>query len=231
MLNKDIKSMDPIWEKIHKEGWGRYPSEDLVSFLCRYKKNSPDFKKHNKILDIGCGAGANTKMMIDEGFDVFALDGSKHAITNAKKLIYPRKAKFFVADFLDIDNLFAPDFFDIICDSVSIYANSTANINLILKKVAAILNKNGYFYSSCFSKLSIGQEKGKEIEKDTFIDAPSGVFKNRGLSHFYSEKSVRNLYGKYFKIESLDTSYQTLYNRTAKIGKFVLICRKKSNAQ
>lgn len=166
-------------------------------------------------------------MMADEGFDVFALDGSKYAIANAKKFIRPRKAKFFVADFLDIDNLFAPNFFDIICDNVSIYANLPADINLILKKVAVILKKNGRFYSSCFSSQSTGYGQGKKIEKDTFTDIPVGIFKGRGLSHFYSEKSARNLYGKYFKIKSLDINQQTSYNQTVNNYQFVLLCRKK----
>lgn len=223
--NKKI-SMDPIWDKIHNGGWGKYPSESLVRFLCRYKNTTQNFKKVNKILDIGCGGGSNTKMMLAEGFDICAIDGSKEAIKRAKAFV-GSNVKFVSADFFDIKNFFLENYFDIICDNVSIYANTLDSIENILKIASDVLKKDGLFYSVCFSTKTSGFGSGKKIEPRTFTNIQKSPFKERGVTHFYTEKELRKIYGKFFRIESFDTECYTEYNGKNKIFKFVVICRKK----
>ena len=46
------------WDKIFKDNeWGKYPCEELIRFISRkfHGKN----RKIIKILEVGCGAGAN----------------------------------------------------------------------------------------------------------------------------------------------------------------------------
>lgn len=72
------KSIDPIWEKIHSsQKWGMYPPEHIIRFIARnyYSKD----RSQTKILDFGCGQGANTWYLAREGFDVYAFDGSESA--------------------------------------------------------------------------------------------------------------------------------------------------------
>ena len=42
-------------------------------------------KKRLKILEVGCGTGANLSFFIEEGFNTYGIDGSKVAIKLAKK--------------------------------------------------------------------------------------------------------------------------------------------------
>ena len=73
------KTFDEIWEDIHKnKEWGRYPSEEVIRFVARNYYNQDRDKV--KILDFGCGAGANTWFLAREGFDTYAFDGSKTAV-------------------------------------------------------------------------------------------------------------------------------------------------------
>lgn len=226
-LIKDKSSMDPIWNEIHRGAWGKYPSESLVRFLCRYKKAESDFINKNKILDLGCGGGANTKMMLAEGFDVCAVDGAKEAVNHAKVFVGSKKVKYYSADFLGIEPIFAKNYFDIVCDNVSIYANTLANIENILGIISKIIKKNGLFYSSCFSTKNSGFGLGKKLETGTYADVSEGNFKGRGLVHFYTEKELRRIYGKFFEIKSFDTEYYTEFNGQNRVYKYVLICRKK----
>ena len=84
------------------------------------------------------------------------------------------------------------------------------------------------FYSSCFSTGTLGHGLGKKLEPGTFTDIRKSIFfKDRGLAHFYTENELRRIYGKFFKIESLDIDYHTEFNKQNMVSMFVLICRKK----
>ena len=70
---------NPIWEEIFSsQEWGKYPGEPLIRFVAKnfYKLNRSEFK----ILELGCGPGANLWFCAREGFNVFGIDGSNKAI-------------------------------------------------------------------------------------------------------------------------------------------------------
>ena len=69
------------WEKIHSSReWGGYPSEHVIRFIARNYYNKK--RAEVKILDFGCGSGANTWFLAREGFDTYAFDISESAINN-----------------------------------------------------------------------------------------------------------------------------------------------------
>ncbi|MFA6322235.1 MAG: class I SAM-dependent methyltransferase [Candidatus Buchananbacteria bacterium] len=207
-MPKKISSIDPVWNRLHKNGWGKYPSESLVRFLCRYKNNTKDFENKNRILDLGCGGGANTKLMVNEGFRVHALDGAAEAIKNAKKNVKSRQAKFFVSDFLNLGEVCDDNYFDLVCDNFSIYANSIDHIKQILFLVHKILKHDGLFYSAVFSNQTT-------------------PFKNRGTAQYFTASAVKKLYGQYFQVLSLDRLMYTEFDRQRTIDEFILICKKR----
>ena len=85
MKKKIIDQTKDYYEKNFKK-YGlsfqrKYPNEELCRFIGRtfYKKN---YKKKGeiKILEVGCGSGANLKMLLNEGFNAFGLDISEKSI-------------------------------------------------------------------------------------------------------------------------------------------------------
>lgn len=97
------KTFDNKWEELHKErAWGEYPSEDVVRFVARnyYDKERASIK----VLDVGCGQGANTWYLANEGFDAYGFDGSKSAIIKARKRLNEKNlnAELIVADAADL---------------------------------------------------------------------------------------------------------------------------------
>ena len=73
-----IKTIKDKWNTHHAEErlQAKYPNEHVVRFV--FTQFSQDLAKRSciKILDLGCGVGANTVFLSKEGFQVFATDAS-----------------------------------------------------------------------------------------------------------------------------------------------------------
>ena len=55
----------------------RYPNEWLIQFLAsRYFRFSEVDRKSIRVLEVGCGSGANLWVMAKEGFSTHGMDGS-----------------------------------------------------------------------------------------------------------------------------------------------------------
>lgn len=75
------------WNNVHAERpWGRWPSTRFVEWAMRRFGNVPDRRKV-RFLEIGCGAGAQLRFLSAEGFTVHGIDGSRHAIQQAAKVV------------------------------------------------------------------------------------------------------------------------------------------------
>lgn len=85
------------WDAVHAQRqWGEYPSEHLVRFVARhYGVSRADIVRRGDVrfLDLGCGAGANTWFLLDQGFAVDAVDLTAEAIERARRTCRRRSAK------------------------------------------------------------------------------------------------------------------------------------------
>ena len=91
-----------IWEKNYKKGrYNKYPFDEIVSFILSYFKKN---RNKTRILDLGCGGGNNTKFLVDEKFDTYAVDGSSESLSLTKKLLKNKfnKKKMIVSEFKKI---------------------------------------------------------------------------------------------------------------------------------
>ncbi len=188
--------MDEIWERIHSEReWGKYPSEIVIRFIARNYYGSPERSKV-KILDFGCGAGANTWYMAREGFDVYAFDGSSSAVKRVEKYLEAERlnAKLSVQDGINIQ--YPDDFFDAVVDNVCIYANPYDKICIMYQNVFRVLKPGGKMFTAVFGKKTTGYGLGKMLEKDTFTEITDGPLSDRGISHFYDMDSFKTVLTK-----------------------------------
>lgn len=187
------KSFDNTWEEIHKsQEWGKYPSEDIIRFVARNYYNKE--RKNIKILDFGCGAGANTWYLAREGFDTYAFDGSVSAVKKAKSYLAKEnlEAHFEVADALDIS--YENNFFDCIIDSAVVYANTIKNITDMYKKIYDLLVPAGkLFATGLFTPNTAGYGTGILLEKNTFKDLTEGALAGRGTVHFFEKEEILEL--------------------------------------
>ena len=66
----------------------RYPNEELVRFMARHFFHVPVHSRRDiSVLEVGCGTGANLRMIAQEEFDTYGLDLSEQAVTIAQLFV------------------------------------------------------------------------------------------------------------------------------------------------
>jgi SAM-dependent methyltransferase len=206
-VNKVDNNYYQHWnEKFLAGEWGRYPPEDLVRFIGRNFKKT--VRSQIRILEVGCGPGANIWFLHREGYDVAGIDGSPAAIEQVKQRIQRESAglntktpDMKVGNFANLP--WEDNSFDVVVDVFAIYANTVEVIDRTLSEVHRVLKPGGRFYSKMWGTQTTGFGLGQEIEKHTFKDIPSGPCFNMGVSHFFDEAEIQARFSS-FQIDSID---------------------------
>ena len=186
--------MDQIWEDIHaSREWGRYPGEHIIRFMANnYGKSGKD-RSLVKVLDFGCGQGASTWYLSREGYDTYAFDGSESAVIKTRKRLEEEHLHAKVECMNGTELEYPEAFFDAVIDNACVYANRIADIKKMYRMIHAILKEGGKLITVCFGDETDGVKSGEEIEPHSFTGIQEGVLKERGLSHIFSEKELKDL--------------------------------------
>lgn len=148
----------------------RYPNEALIQFFAEHYFHLPREKRKNcRVLELGCGSGANLWMIAREGFSVFGIDIAETGIELCEKTM---KAWGVSAD-LRVGNIkkldFKDNYFDAIVDTVSIQHTDMAGHIKTFKEARRCLKKGGRFFSWHIGakSISFSDGGGKHIDKLT----------------------------------------------------------------
>ena len=99
-------------------------------------------QKGNKILDLGCGVGRDSKMFLQNGFDVNSINGSSELCKIASKNIgKPVKQMLF-------QDLTEASIYDGIWACASLLHLSLDELKTVLPKICKALKEDGIFYCS-----------------------------------------------------------------------------------
>lgn len=222
-----MSSFDHEWEKVHQQKtWGRYPSEEVIRFVARnYFAGN---RSTTRILDLGCGGGANSWFLSREGFQTFAFDGSLSALQKCNQLLQSanEKAGLFQADAAALPISSAS--FDAIIDSAAISANSISGIEKILSEAYRILKPGGKLFSTgLFSREISGYGTGQKIEDNTYRNLSTGPVANIGTIHFFDREEIEKLFETAgFHQLCIDTLRRTDLNETQIISYFLVTAQK-----
>lgn len=213
---------DNIWEQIHSQrSWGKYPNEELVRFIGRnFLKIPREERKSIKILELGCGQGANLWFLAKEGFDVYGVDISPSAIIKTKDYMEKewgiRSIKLLVQDIRDL--LFKDEMFDVVIDPSAIWYVSYTDHKKVYNKIFRLLKPRGYFWSFHIAEDSWGYGTGNLIDYKTFDNIAEGPLQSQGTTCMLSDKDIELLLeGAGFKVISIERHLRTLENQHKKI--------------
>ena len=223
--NCDSSTWSAVWEQIFaSRPWGKYPPEHVVRFVARNFYRVPD-RANTRLLEIGCGPGANIWFMAREGFSVSGIDGSKTAIKLAGERLASEglSADLVVGDYV---NLPWPDsVFDGAVENVSLYCNPLASVKAALREARRVLKPGAPFQSSFFTDRTWGYGLGRMVEPNCYTDIPEGPLAQSGYSMFLNRESVRELFGIFSDVAVERTSW-TMEREERLIEQFVITCRK-----
>ncbi|MGG3887909.1 class I SAM-dependent methyltransferase [Metabacillus fastidiosus] len=171
-----------------------WPWSDLVSYVMRYAK--PD-RKDFKVLELGCGAGANIPFFLNLGVEYYSVEGSQYIVNQLLEKYPLLKGNIIAGDFTKYLPFNMQ--FDLIVDRGSLTCNSTESIKNTLEQVEGKLKQGGFFIGiDWFSTEHSEYERGKVSEdsftKNGFLDGP---FANTGNVHFSSKEHLRDLFKGY----------------------------------
>jgi SAM-dependent methyltransferase len=221
----DNSTWDPIWEKVFSEQeWGRYPGESLIRFIAKnfYKTE----RNQIKLLEIGCGTGANIWFMSRENFSVFGIDGSKTAIKKAYDIL---KKDNLAAELTvgDINCLPYKDcFFDAVIDVECICCNRKEDSVRILGEINRVLKPSGYLYSRTFTEEMYVGRKNSNLSKFEYTEISDGPLQGKGFVRLIDKLTIPELYGKLFNVVSIDKLEATHNNNELRTSEWIIISQK-----
>jgi SAM-dependent methyltransferase len=166
----------------------------------RHKPKNKSFK----VLELGCGAGANIPFFTSLEADYYAVEGSRSIVGKLHNKFPQLKNNIFVGDFSD----FIPDIrFDLIVDRASLTCNHEESIIRCLKKCYESLNIGGkYIGVDWFSTHHSDYLKGTQAEDIwTKKDMVGSGFEGTGRVHFSDQNHLMELF-KEFEVKTLSHS-------------------------
>jgi SAM-dependent methyltransferase len=120
---------------------------------------------------------------------------------------------------------YSDSFFDGVIDNECLYCNSLENTRKILGEIKRVMKTGGLFYSRTFTNdMDIGctQTKIRDFEYDNISDGP---FANKGFTRLINRDGIKELYGQFFHIVSIDRLISTINNQETVISEWIIVCQ------
>lgn len=173
-----------------------WPWSDLVRLFRRHFGSN--FSKRIRVLELGCGSGANIPFFAAENVEYYAIEGSSAAVSELVLRNPSLAGKVKVGDFtlgipFDID-------FDAIIDRSSVTHNDTASIKKTLEYCYAKLQVNGiYIGIDWFSDDHSDLRYALPVEGDsfTFDSFAKGRLCDVGKVHVSSYTHLKSLFKRF----------------------------------
>lgn len=189
------------WEQRFAAGGSHsvWPWSDLISMVMRYCKP----REGMRVLELGCGVGANARFFLEYGCTYFAIEGSAAATATMRERLPELKSRLCTGDFTKGFDFEGP--FDLIVDRSAVTHNPHSAIEHTLSMSYDALADGGHYigidwFSSAHGDAAGGLPFGDDHTRTAF---ESGQFAGVGAVHFADEDDMRSLFSR-FAIRALE---------------------------
>ena len=181
------------WERSYQQNrqQSRWPWTDLVSLVYRHWDGGAPWR----VLELGCGAGANLSFFEVLGFAYHGVDGSPTAIERLEQAHPELAPKLATADFTQTIPFDGP--FDLIFDRAALTHNDARGVRSCLELAWPLLRPGGLFIGvHWFSDRSAYATQGEPIGDDGLTRGGyrSGPFVDIDPVHFFSRGELEQLF-------------------------------------
>lgn len=210
------------WDERYRSGThlSRWPWSDLVSLVMRHANP----REHPRVLELGCGAGANIPFFLRLGFDYRGIEGSPYMVEDLRRSFPQIASHLHVGDFTRAIPEHGPTQadrnqsrgqtadrkgttregaagrgFDLVVDRAALTHNSEEDIRRCLDLVWDALRPGGKFIGVDWFADSHDEARGGNPGRDprTRSDYATGPFAGVGRVHFSDRTHVEDLFARF----------------------------------
>ena len=204
------------WEQRYAENThlSIWPWSDIVSLVHRHCKTIISDGR-GRILELGCGAGANIPLFLSLRLEYFAIEGSTTAV-NFLHEQYPQLVNNICIGDFTLDQPFDKPF-DLVVDRASLTHNSTSSIKKGLQSAFNSLAPGGLFVGTDWFSNNHTDYTGGDLVDDRYTKTNhiTGQFIGVGKVHFSDEEHLRDLFSQFeiiYMEEKVIKQYEPLTN-------------------
>lgn len=218
---------DPVWESVFSSReWGRYPAEDLVRFVARNFFALSD-RSATRIVEVGCGPGANLWLLAREGFAAYGMDGSPTAVAMARRRLETECPGWNLGagggELLTGDILHLPwpeAHFHAAIDSEAVYCNDFEDSRTIYQEMHRVTRPQGRLFVRTFACGTWGEGTGRQLGPRRFL-VDTGPLAGKGPSRFTALDEIPELLAPW-RVREINLVTRTLGSQTQVIREWII---------
>lgn len=209
----------------------KYPNESFLAFLgSNYFSLNRVQRAETKILELGCGSGANLWAVAREGFDAYGIDFAATGIALCEEMMafWSVKAELVQGDMTSLP--YASEDFDLVFDVVSMQHLTLEQHRKAFQEAFRVLKPGGKFFSYHLGDNSVSYLKSTsaKIDSCTIENIDEGLpLQNNGQTCFLStDKAIAMLQETEFTAINIEKITRTYLNQSQQLEYLVISATK-----